>query len=101
MDDIRKQIFGRIARKKLYEGVEITGPVLCRMIEGYVARINESTYPVVSNLWSVVCASTNSDLCDRLVTEMEERVRALKLPQDSETLGSTLREMEGQVLQEF
>ena len=53
------------------------------MIEGYVERINESTYPVVSNLWSAVCASTNNDLSDQLLMELEERVRSIKLPQDS------------------
>lgn len=101
MTKIRSEIFGKIAKPKRCGGVEINGVLLCRLIESYVNTINESSYPMVRNLWSIVCTSSNNDFCNRLTMELEERVRSLKLPQEAETLKNTLREIERHMLSEF
>lgn len=90
-----------IAKPKKFDNVEIRGHTLSKIIETLVDKINDSKYPSVSNLWSLVCSSKNLDLFNEYEYVLEQKIRSIQLPQDKETLSTTLKQIEANIIEEI
>lgn len=90
-----------IAKPKKFDNVEIRGHTLSKIIETLVDKINDSKYPSVSNLWFLVCSSKNLDLFNEYEYVLEQKIRSIQLPQDKETLSTTLKQIESNIIEEI
>lgn len=94
-------MFNLIAKPKKFDNVEIRGHTLSKIIETLVDKINDSKYPSVSNLWFLVCSSKNLDLFNEYEYVLEQKIRSIQLPQDKETLSTTLKQIESNIIEEI
>lgn len=94
-------MFNLIAKPKKFDNVEIRGHTLSKIIETLVDKINDSKYPSVSNLWFLVCSSKNLDIFNEYEYVLEQKIRSIQLPQDKETLSTTLKQIESNIIEEI
>lgn len=61
-------------------------------MEIYIQNINSSKQTSYINIWEIVCDSTNTELFDKYVTMLEDKLKCLKLPQERSTLKKVIEE---------
>jgi hypothetical protein len=88
---LRRKVVMEAKVKKIH-GVDVTGELLAKLLEGYIEAFNAGAVPNIDSTWGYICKANNRKVLARCIGEYENMMGEVGIPAEDEEIESVHKE---------